>query len=454
MRFLQEMIARKREAAFATAMGDDADILSVATAITDDARLGPPGGRDTVPAWTDAPDEDCAGPTGGAILEAGDGGADPAEGVAHPDILAPAADDLRDPVGGVEPLRATEQIGEEDGARVQDGPDPSEGAEADDGAEFVGRAEVGRGNAAPAEAASDAPCGQSEADHDSGAEVDVADGNDGTAGTGDDVLDAFLDAEMAAALDQPGSFEARSLADAAAQDAAPAFPPVETVTLRRKIWDLGDDTPGDDTPGGDTHGDDTPGDRPEKLAFHVATPPLEPALRDEMPGHAADAVEPRRRVGRVKTRLLGFHRADEDALPDPFADAAPETRPGLPSFPVGWMIVTAGPGRGAAFELHAGASRIGRGEDQTIRLDFGDTAISRDNHAAVAYDDESRRFFVGHGGKSNLVRLNDVPVLATEPLADGDLIRIGETTLRFIALCGPEFSWSAGQGDHRHAAAE
>ena len=91
-----------------------------------------------------------------------------------------------------------------------------------------------------------------------------------------------------------------------------------------------------------------------------------------------------------------------------------------------------------------------------MRLNFGDTSISRDNHAVVAYDDEQRKFFLGHGGKANLVRLNDMPVLATEPLADADLIRIGETTLRFVALCGPEFSWEdeADQASEWHGAAQ
>lgn len=153
----------------------------------------------------------------------------------------------------------------------------------------------------------------------------------------------------------------------------------------------------------------------------------------------AEAAQPRRRAGRVKTRLLGFNRA-EDSAPDPFEEAASATN--APSkFPVGWIMVVKGPGRGSCFTLFSGASKIGRGEGQPIRLDFGDTSISRDNHAAIAYDDEQRQFYLGHGGKANLVRLNDMPVLSTEPLTDGDLIRIGETTLHFVALCGEDFAW-------------
>jgi hypothetical protein len=99
------------------------------------------------------------------------------------------------------------------------------------------------------------------------------------------------------------------------------------------------------------------------------------------------------------------------------------------------------PGRGAYFAVTNSVSSIGRGLDQSICLNFGDATISRNNHAAIAYDAEQNRFFLGHGNKSNIVRRNGMPVLSTEELMDGDSIRIGKTTLRFVALCGPGFTW-------------
>ena len=92
-------------------------------------------------------------------------------------------------------------------------------------------------------------------------------------------------------------------------------------------------------------------------------------------------------------------------------------------------------------------SQIGRGEDQAIQLDFGDNAVSRTNHAAIVYDAEKHTFLLGHGGKSNIVRLNDEPVISNEALKDGDMIRIGETTLRFTPLCSPEFNWADDNTD-------
>lgn len=154
-----------------------------------------------------------------------------------------------------------------------------------------------------------------------------------------------------------------------------------------------------------------------------------------------------RRTGRVKTRLLGFEHSNgtvETILP---ADARNRLEP--VRFAVGWLVVISGPGRGESFALRPGVSTIGRGEDQTVCLDFGDTAISREAHALIAYDEESRGFFIGHSGKANLVRLNGRPVLTTEPVAHGDRIRIGETTLMLVTLCGPGFSWAAGSAAER-----
>lgn len=152
-----------------------------------------------------------------------------------------------------------------------------------------------------------------------------------------------------------------------------------------------------------------------------------------------------RSAGRVKTRMLGF-QSEEPGPKDIFEETAEKaSSPEAQHFPAGWIVVVDGPGRGASFTLFNGVSQMGRGEDQAVRLDFGDTSISRNNHAAVAYDDEQGKFFLGHGGKSNLVRLNGMPVLSTEEMSNGDEIRIGETTLKFVALCGTDFTWAAGK---------
>jgi hypothetical protein len=184
----------------------------------------------------------------------------------------------------------------------------------------------------------------------------------------------------------------------------------------------------------------------QPLAAEPETPPA-PVFQAPPPSTGRSG----RQVGRVKTRLLGFQHQDE--TDDPFEQNTTTNSVTAGIFPVGWLVIVDGPGTGRAFAVSAGVTQIGRGEDQGVRLDFGDLAISRQNHAAIAYDQEQNTFYLGHGGKSNLVRLNSGPVLSTEPLNDGDLIRIGETTLRFAALCGPDFTWvQKGRNDGEKAA--
>ncbi|MBY4891427.1 FHA domain-containing protein [Rhodobacteraceae bacterium N5(2021)] len=158
----------------------------------------------------------------------------------------------------------------------------------------------------------------------------------------------------------------------------------------------------------------------------TAPMPSEPTRPAQAPAFGRDASG----HARPKTRILGYGApATSDA-----------TQTDAPA--VGWLVVIAGPGRGTSLALMSGMNGIGRGDDLQVQLDFGDDAISRDAHAYVTYDDAARRFFVSHGGKTNLVRLNDAAVLATEGLSHGDTLRIGATSLRFVALCGPDFDWS------------
>jgi len=134
--------------------------------------------------------------------------------------------------------------------------------------------------------------------------------------------------------------------------------------------------------------------------------------------------------GQPKTQYIRAGAVDGDA--DPVA---------------GWLVVVKGPGRGGFRPIFVGMNSVGRDGSQRISLSFGDDMISREEHAFIAYDEESRRFYLQHGGKANLVRLGGRPVLAPTELEPYDLIRIGKTTLRFIPLCGPDFAWSDELGD-------
>lgn len=255
----------------------------------------------------------------------------------------------------------------------------------------------------------------------------------------DEMDDPFGDDDFDLEEDEEGPQPSRVVSDAVAFANAPdeeEFEEQPEAEVRKKIWEMADEV-----------ASQVETAREEFEATQPAEPMM-PAPEEENVFDVSSAVaagRAGRSAGRVKTRLLGF-QADEAAT-DVFAAQAKSPAPSTEvMFPTGWLVVISGPGRGASFALHNGVSQIGRGDDQTVRLDFGDTSISRNNHAAIAYDDEQGQFFLGHGGKSNLVRLNGSPVLSTEEMSDGDEIRIGETSLKFVALCGDEFTWN-GNGD-------
>jgi hypothetical protein len=151
-----------------------------------------------------------------------------------------------------------------------------------------------------------------------------------------------------------------------------------------------------------------------------------------------------------RARVVEAAAPQADVVPlfdaeDRAAAAKPLAPQGYVMFPVGWLAVKSGPGQGTVFALEQGVSQIGRGPDQTVSLDFGDMTISRQNHAAIAYDPMTHQFHVGHGGKANLVRLNGRPLLSTEPINDGDRVQIGETMLMLKVLCTPAFNWSQSE---------
>lgn len=184
---------------------------------------------------------------------------------------------------------------------------------------------------------------------------------------------------------------------------------------------------------------------PSPVAEHKPAVNAAPVVVEQEASPPPVAPAPTSRpVGRARTRLLGFGSSPDVAI-DPMAAAPVSTE--TKQFPTGWIVVVGGPGRGHYFPLFNGVSTIGRDEEQTIALSFGDMTISRENHAAIAYDEEDNKFYVGHGGKSNIIRLNGRPVLSTETLVHGDKLRIGETVLRFVAFCDADFNWMAAQDD-------
>jgi hypothetical protein len=107
----------------------------------------------------------------------------------------------------------------------------------------------------------------------------------------------------------------------------------------------------------------------------------------------------------------------------------------------GWLVVLDGPGRGRAVELGFGLNTVGASIDNRVQLDFGDPTISRDEHFSIAYDGLNRKFHLMRGRGRNLVYVDNAPLMDTRELAANTDLRVGETLLRFVPLCGEGWAW-------------
>lgn len=111
---------------------------------------------------------------------------------------------------------------------------------------------------------------------------------------------------------------------------------------------------------------------------------------------------------------------------------------------VGWLVVVNGNGRGRDLRIPPGQSKIGR-ECGDIVLNFGDTSISREKHVMLAYDSHENIFFIACGDGRNPTKVNGKMLMNTKVLKPFDRIRIGNTDLLFVPLCGDNFTWEQGR---------
>lgn len=152
--------------------------------------------------------------------------------------------------------------------------------------------------------------------------------------------------------------------------------------------------------------------------------------------HAAAPDSTRTRLYRPNQPVPPSGHAAEPANRSAGAGGDPMADP-----PVGWLVIVDGPGRGQVATLGIGVNSIGRDPTERVSLDYGDTMLSRANHCAITYDPRGKKFYVQHGGGTNLTYANDEPVLAPRELEPLTHVQMGNTVLRFVPLCGTGFSW-------------
>jgi len=97
---------------------------------------------------------------------------------------------------------------------------------------------------------------------------------------------------------------------------------------------------------------------------------------------------------------------------------------GWPAPPAALQIL-AGPGAGRVLDVPPGGALLGRGPECGVVLD--DPTVSR-RHAAIRWD--GRRYLLTDIGSSNRTLLNGRWLAHAAPLASGDRITVGETTLQ------------------------
>jgi hypothetical protein len=108
--------------------------------------------------------------------------------------------------------------------------------------------------------------------------------------------------------------------------------------------------------------------------------------------------------------------------------------------PAGWLVVTDGPGLGKVVTIQEDTNLCGHGRKNDIRLNFGDRTISEDDHVRFSYTGDTRRFRISEG-KGKRTRVNGEPLEGARTLERGDIVMIGQTTLRFVPFCDEGFDW-------------
>ncbi len=94
------------------------------------------------------------------------------------------------------------------------------------------------------------------------------------------------------------------------------------------------------------------------------------------------------------------------------------------------LVITEGPGTGNAVSIFTGTNQIGRGDDMRVQLNFGDDTISRQQHAVITFDAKNLEVRIYDGGKPGGLWVNGARVTTDQAIKFGDLIKLGDTTLK------------------------
>ena len=107
---------------------------------------------------------------------------------------------------------------------------------------------------------------------------------------------------------------------------------------------------------------------------------------------------------------------------------------------VGWLVCVEGADKGKDFHLYARINTIGRSSENDVCIK-GDSTISRESHARLAYDPRHNSFQLIPGDSTNNIYLNDQPLYMPGKLEAYDVMELGQSKFVFVPLCCDRFQW-------------
>ncbi len=110
---------------------------------------------------------------------------------------------------------------------------------------------------------------------------------------------------------------------------------------------------------------------------------------------------------------------------------------------VGWLVCIEGPEKGKDYRLYDRQNTIGRSERMDVCIE-SDKAISRENHARIAYEPRHNNFTIIPGESTNNIYLNGQPIYVPTILNPYDVLEFGESKFLLVAFCCDRFNWNEG----------
>lgn len=107
--------------------------------------------------------------------------------------------------------------------------------------------------------------------------------------------------------------------------------------------------------------------------------------------------------------------------------------------PVGYLICVKGEDYGNGFLIKSGHNNIGR--SQTMDIVIMDPKVSRERQAVLTFDPMNRDFYISPGEASGLCYVNGTILLNPVKICAYDRIRMGDSELMLIPVCGEKFGW-------------